>query len=273
MFKFITNKPLWVNLVAALVLALLIVFLTLQTLSWVTNHGEYLTVPSLVGKDTHEAIKLLEDKGFDVVIQDSVYTDTLKKGVVIKQLPDGNSTVKINRTVFLTVNRYVPPMIEMPKLEGLSLRFALELLSRNHLKLKDTIYKPDFMKGSILEQQYQGMRILPGQKLQWGSPVTLIVGGGLQDEEIRVPDLIGLRYSTAKMILDSSGVGIGALISDGILKDTASAYIYKQNPESLDEEKAPIFIRSGQLMDLWLSPVMIYLKDTLNNTQTIKEIK
>ena len=75
------------------------------------------------------------------------------------------------------------------------------------------------------------------------------------------------------MILDSSGVGIGALISDGILKDTASAYIYKQNPESLDEEKAPIFIRSGQLMDLWLSPVMIYLKDTLNNTQTIKEIK
>ena len=43
----------------------------------------------------------------------------------------------------------------MPKLEGLSLRYALDKLEKNHLKLQDTIYRPDFMKGSVLEQQYQ----------------------------------------------------------------------------------------------------------------------
>lgn len=272
MFKFITDKPLWVNFVAALVLMLALVFLVLTMLGWLTKHGEYLTVPSLVGKDTRQAIELLESKGFDVVIQDSVYTDTVKRGLVIKQLPDGGSTVKVNRSVFLTVNRYVPPMIEMPKLEGLSLRFALDMLQRNHLQLQDTIYKPDFMMGSVLEQQYRGQRIMPGQKLQWGSAITLIIGGGLQDEQILVPDLIGMRFAEAKAILDSSGISFGAIISDASIKDTASAFIYKQNPERLGEENVPLYIHSGQVMDVWISPVMIYLKDTISGNEP-KEIK
>ena len=107
---------------------ILLVFLFLQALSLITKHGDYLTVPSLIGKNTNEAIQLLESKGFEVMIQDSIFTDTVARGTVIKQLPDANATVKVNRIVFLTVNRFTPPMILMPKLEGLSLRFALELL-------------------------------------------------------------------------------------------------------------------------------------------------
>ncbi|MGG9971631.1 PASTA domain-containing protein [Ferruginibacter sp. SUN002] len=257
MFKFITDRPLWVNLLAALVLGLLLVFLTLQTLSWLTNHGQYLTVPSLVGKDTKEAIKILEEKGFEVVIQDSVYTDTLKKGTVIKQLPDGNATVKVNRSVFLTVNRYTPPMIEMPKLEGLSLRFALDVLARSHLKLQDTIYKQDFMKGSILEQQYMGSKIMPGQKIQWGSAITLIVSGGLPDEQILVPDLYGMRFLDAKALLDSNGLSLGAVIATGDVRDTGSAFIYGQSPRHLDEKNTPYFIHPGQLMDIWISSTQL----------------
>ena len=105
MFKFITNKPFWVNLVAAIVIALLILFLVLKMLGLLTKHGAYLKVPAVVGMNTKEAIKLLEKEGFDVYIQDSVFTDTAKRGVVLKQLPDPNATVKVNRTVFITVNR------------------------------------------------------------------------------------------------------------------------------------------------------------------------
>ena len=116
MFKFITNKPFWVNLVAAIVIGLLVLFLVLKMLGWITRHGEYLKVPAVTGLKTDEAIKLLEKQGFEVYIQDSVFTDTAKRGIVLKQLPDPNATVKINRTVFITVNRYTPPMLEMPKL-------------------------------------------------------------------------------------------------------------------------------------------------------------
>jgi beta-lactam-binding protein with PASTA domain len=266
MFKFITNKPFWVNLLAAATLGAIIVFFILQLLGWITQHGEYLTIPPVQGKNTQEAIKLLESKGFDVVIQDSIYTDTAKNGTVLKQLPEANSTVKINRTVFITVNRYVPPMIDMPALEDKSLNFALDLLARNHLKLADTIYKPHFMVGSVIEQQYNGVRIPPGAKVRWGSSITLIIGGGL-DENVPVPDLIGLTYAEAKVQLDSLGILVSPA-PDVDVRDTLNAFIYKQNPPQIDEDKNRTYIRSGMVMDLWLSKEMRYLTDS---TETKKE--
>ena len=268
MFKFITNRPLWVNFLAAVLLAFLLIFLMLQLLGWITKHGEYLTVPAVKGKDTQQSIQLLESKGFDVVIQDSIYTESLPRGTVIKQLPDANATVKINRTVFLTVNRYILPMIAMPQLEGKSLSFAIDLLVRNHLQLGDTIYKPDFMKGSILEQQYNGVKIMPGAKLRWGSKITLIIAGGLNEQQMMVPDLIGLTFAQAKAQLELLGINIAGIIADGAIKDTAAAFIYKQNPERFDEEKRPRYIRPGQLMDIYISPVMIVPRDTANTIDT-----
>ena len=263
MFKFITKRPLWVNIITAVGLALLLLFLFLQMLSMITKHGVHLTVPSVVGMKTQEAVKLLVGKGFEVQIQDSVYTDTTSNGIVLRQLPDPNATVKINRTVFLTLNRVVPPMIEMPKLEGQSLRFAIDMLTRNHLKLGDTIYRPHFMQGSVLEQQYNGVRISEKAKIQWGSSITLVIGGGLSDQAMPVPNLLNMTFAEARNILQENGIVIGAVFAEGV-KDSASAFVIKQSPDKLDEDHQPRYIHSGQVMDLWLSTEMISLTDSLN---------
>jgi len=257
MFKFITNRPFWVNLLAAALLAFLLIFLVLEMLGWITKHGEYLTVPAVKGKPTQEAITLLESKGFDVTIQDSIFTDTMPRGIVLKQLPDADATVKVNRTVFLTVNRYSPPMIVMPALEGKSFGFAMDLLLRNHLQLGDTTFKPDFMKGSVLEQRFNGEKIEAGTKVVWGSKISLVIAGGLQDEQILVPDLVGKTFVEGKAELEAGGINIGAIVANGVIKDTATAYIYKQNPASFDDEKKPGYIHPGQLMDIYISQVMI----------------
>ena len=257
MFKFITNRPFWVNLLAAVVIAFLLLFIFLKMLGFLTKHGEFLTVPSVVGKKTEEAITMLKKQGFDVQIQDSTFTDTAARGVVLKQLPDPNATVKINRTVFLTVNRAVPPMLDMPKLEGQTLRFALDLLNRSHLKLGDTIYRPNFMMGSVLEQQYNGVRIPEKAKIQWGSRITLIIGGGLGNQQMMVPSLVGMTFADAKAFLSENGIDIGAIITSGVVKDTAAAFVYRQNPERFDEDNFPIYIQAGQVMDLYISAVMI----------------
>lgn len=265
MFKFITSRPLWVNMLAGIALTCIIIFLVLKTLGWITKHGEYLTVPAVIGKKTNDAVKLLEKQGFDVQIQDSVFTDTASRGIVLKQLPDPNASVKINRTVFLTVNRVIPPMIEMPKLEGQSIGFALDLLQRNHLQLEDTIFRPDFQVGSVLEQQYNGVRIPEKAKVQWGSKITLVIGSGLGDQQIIVPDITGMTYKEAKAYLEQYGIIIGAVLPDADVKDTANAFVYKQIPDRFDEEKRPQYIRSGQVMDLRLSSQMKVLKDSLDN--------
>lgn len=252
MFSFITKRPLWVNLLAAVVLLFVLIFLILQLLGMITRHGEYLRVPSVLGKKTEEAVKFLESKGFDVNIQDSVYTDTARMGIVLKQSPDPNSTVKVNRTIYLTVNRVTLPLVDMPALQGKTLNFALYILDRSHLKLGDTIFKPDFMKGSVLEQRFKGKLIQPGEKLPWGSAVDLVVGKGLEGVPIPVPSLFGMTYGEARALLDSSGIGLSPVV-DPDVKDTMAAYIYKQIPPKLNENKEPVFMQSGQIMDVWIS--------------------
>jgi beta-lactam-binding protein with PASTA domain len=253
MFRFITSKPLWVNILVALALAFLIIFIILKTLGGITKHGEYLVVPSVVGKKTDDALKFLESKGFEVEIQDSVYVDSVRMGVVLKQLPDPNSTVKINRTVYLTVNRVTLPLVDMPALQGKTLSYALEILRRSHLVLGDTTSRPDFMMGSVLEQSFKGNAITSGTKLPWGSRVDLVVGSGLAETRILVPDLIGKTLGEAKLILEANGIGLAAIIPDPGISDTLSAYIYKQNPPRFTSEKQVVFIQSGQLMDIWIS--------------------
>lgn len=229
-----------------------------------TNHGAYLTVPSVVGKKTDEAVKFLESKGFEVVIKDSVYTDTAKNGIVLKQIPDPNSTVKINRTVLITVNRVTLPMIDMPALEGKSLNFALEILKRSHLKLGDTFYRPDFMRGSVLEQLFRGNKITSGSKIPWGSRVDLVIGSGLNQDPILVPQMEGMTFEEAKILLQENGILLGAVVADSDVMDSAAAFIWKQSPPRYDDQHEPVYIQPGQLMDLWISKEMKFVVDSLN---------
>ncbi len=263
MFKFITNRPFWVNFLVVAFLAFLIVFIFLQLLGVITKHGQYLTVPSVIGKKTDDAVKSLESKGFEVVIQDSIYTDTASMGIVLKQLPDPSSTVKINRTVFLTVNRLTLPLVEMPSLEGKTLNFALEVLKRSHLGLGDTTYEPHFMRGSVLSQKYKGKDIRSGTKIPWGSNVDLVIGAGLGEEKIMVPSLIGLSLAEAKIILEGTGIILGATIVDPGVTDTMAAFVYFQNPPRYNDDKEPLFIQSGQLMDIRVSKERPASKDSV----------
>lgn len=253
MFRFITRQPFWVNLIAAVALVFAIGFLALKSLGWFTNHGSYLKVPGVTGQKVDEAIRQLENSGFEVVITDSLYNDSMPLSTIKKQIPSAGATVKVNRTVFLNINPKVLPLIDMPRLEGLSFRFALENLRKNHLVLGDTSYRTDFMKGSILEQQYKGNQIAPGAKIRWGSAIDLVIGGGLVEVQIPIPDLLGLTVSEAKNQLQAKGLLLAAILTTGPVSDTANAFVIRQNPDAMHDDETPAFIRPGQTMDIWIS--------------------
>ena len=267
MFKFITHKSFWVNLIVIILLSLLLLWGFLQLLGIITKHGEYLTVPAVISKNTQEAVKLLESKGFDVVIQDSVYVDTAKMGTVLKQFPEPNSLVKVNRVVLLTINRSTLPLVDMPSLQGKSLGYALEILRRSHLLVGDTTYKPDFMQGSVLEQNFKGNAIASGAKIPWGSRVDMVIGGGLANDEISVPSLIGLTYGEAKLVLEQNGIMLASTVVDPGVSDTANSFIYKQVPPKFTEDKRPVYIRQGQVMDVWVSKEMKYITDSTSTNE------
>jgi eukaryotic-like serine/threonine-protein kinase len=277
-FKFITHRSFWLNLLIIIALTALILWSALQMLGVITKHGEYLTVPGVVNKPTASSIKMLEDKGFTVIVQDSVYTDTAKMGTVLKQFPEANSTVKVNRVIMLTVNRVTLPLVDMPTLTSKSKEYAIEILERSHLKLADTIFKPSYMLGAVIEQQYNGVSVPPGSKIPWGSKILLVVGSGLSNQEFFVPALEGITFAEAKAIIEEKGLLLASTMADAGTVDTANAYVYKQNPPRLNEDKSPNFIRAGQVMDLWVAKERKIITDTLtvdleDNNKNTKDSK
>jgi beta-lactam-binding protein with PASTA domain len=221
-----------------------------------TKHGEYQKVPPVIGKNIDAARKILEDKGFEVQVQDSLYIDTFPKLSIIKQSPEANAMVKVNRTIYLTINRAQPPLVEMPNLVGFSLRNAQMYLENLGLHMGDTTYRPDIAKNAVLEQTYNGEPITAGTKIFMGSTISFVLGNGIGDQVVPVPDVMGRKYSSVKSMLRGMNINFTAVF-DPDVTDSANAYVTRQNPvryaPSTDGEKHFNVIKPGQNIDIWFS--------------------
>lgn len=257
--KYITEKPLWVNILAALGLVLVVLFLFFGSLSWITGYGKTEKVPAVTGQNVLAAKKILEDKGFDVVIQDSLYVDSVAKQAVLRQIPDADANVKAGRTIYLTVNRTIPPQVEMPNLSGFSVKSAEMYLISLGLKMGEVTYRPDIARNSVLEQLLNNAPIAPGTKIPIGTVINFVLGSGVGGTEMNVPDIVGMTLAEARTFLAGINVNIGAVIPVGPIKDSASAYIQRQTPSSLSDSlsatgaRIPNKIRLGQVMDVYIS--------------------
>jgi beta-lactam-binding protein with PASTA domain len=252
-FDFITKRSFLVNLLAALVAGFLLIFLFMQTLDWITRHNNYVKVPDIKGKKIQEVQKILEEQGFEVEVQDSVFFDTVPPLTIMKQLPFPGEMVKVNRTVYLTINRVQAPLVVMPNFIGQTFRSVQMQLRTLGFKLGDTSYKPDFAAGSVLDQLYKGSPVRPGITIPMGSTIDLVLGAGIQQSDMPVPAVLGMTFGEAKLLLEQNGLLLGAVVVDGIIADSSTAFIIKQHPAIKDEEGKPMLIRGGQLVDLWIS--------------------
>jgi beta-lactam-binding protein with PASTA domain len=254
-FEFITRRPLWQNILFGIGASLFLIFVFLFMLNRITNHGEYLVVPEVKGKNYLTIQEDLENQGFEVVIQDSIYVDSIPPNAIIKQFPEPEATVKVNRVIYLTVNCTVPPTINMPNLIGMSFRNALLELRSLGLKMGDTTFIPDMAKNAVKDQLSEGVQIKPGSPIRMGSKIDLVIGSGLGGAAVAVPDLFGLTYLEAKLVMELNGIAPGVIILDEGLIDTTMGFVYWQNPNPFDDQLNVNMIRPGQLMDIRVSSV------------------
>jgi len=258
-FSFITKKSFLINLLIVILIAILLVFAFFSSLGWLTNHDAVIKVPSVVGRNVEDAKKFLESLGFDVSVQDSVYIDSTAKQAVIRQSPEPEASVKEHRTVYLTINRAVAPLIEMPDLRGFSFKSAQLYLMSLGLKMGDTTYKPDIAKNSVLEQEYNGKPIAPGTKINMGSFIGLVIGSGVGSTFINVPDLTGMTVKDARSFLSAMSIGLSTINPENgeAISNEENAYIVRQSPTAYNTvEEGQIVtnkIRAGQLIDVWVS--------------------
>lgn len=268
MFKFITGKSFWVNLLVIMLLVLLLIFLFFSLLGVITKHNETTKVPPVAGRSFEEAKKILETAGLEAAIQDSVYADTARPMQVLRQSPDADAVVKEGRTIYLTVNRLVPPQVEMPDLRGFSIKSAELFLQSLGLKMGDVSYVPDIARNAVKEQLFNDQPVTPGTKINVGSSIALVVGNGVGNEEIEVPDIVGLTVEQAKAVLSGGNIELGAVIALDAISDTANSFVAEQKPDLYSTlstgEVVRNKIRPGQIMDIWISSKPV-ARDTTTN--------
>ena len=267
----ITRRPLWVNMLAALGVVLLFVLIFFATLSWLTGHGKIQRVPSITGQNIVAATKTLEAAGFDVVIQDSVFIDTLAKQAVVRQIPEAESIVKNGRTIYLTINRTVAPQVEMPNLAGFSVKSAEMYLISLGLRMGEISYRPDIARNAVLEQLLGDRSIAPGTKIPIGTVINFVLGSGEGMGDIEVPQLVGLTFEAGKMMLQTMNINLGAVVAVTPITDSAAAFIIRQSPAALSDSldisgfKLPNKMKPGQLMDLFISNTAPVVTDSTNS--------
>ena len=260
-FKFLTRQHFLVNLLAAVLFVAALILFFLWSLGFITKHGAFEKVPSVAGKSLTEATKILEAKGFRIEVQDSLYVDGTAPFAILRQSPEADMLVKTNRTIYLTINRSQPPLVEMPNMVGFSFRNAEMYLKQLGLKLGDTTRKPDIAKDAVLSQMYNGQEIKAGTQIFMGSTVSFVLGSGLGDDEFDVPNIVGMKYAEAVLALRAMNLNPGSVIADGV-KDTLNGYVYKQIPaitttvRNLNDTTQTYTqknkIREGQSIDLFI---------------------
>lgn len=235
-----------------IILILLVLFGIVTAISFLlksyTRHGQALQVPDVRGLKYEDAARVLDDKKLRYVIADSVFFEDKPKQSVLEQNPAAGSSVKENRTIYLTVNTSRAPKVSMPNVLDVSLRQAEPLLKSAGFKIGKYIYKPDIAKDVVLDVLVYNQSIQPGQKIEKGTTIDLVLGDGLNGESVDMPDLVGLSLQEAHNLLKSSSLNLGSVVYVGAVSDSSAATVVRQNPPYTEGAN----IKAGQTIDLFL---------------------
>lgn len=249
MFKILKDKSLYKNSLLALC-ALIILFVGwLKYLDFYTNHDNFILVPDFSGVHISLLDSIVESNGLRYEIIDSIFDKSKTKGVVVNQDPLSNTNVKDNRKIYLTVNALQTRKVNFPDIFDLTLRQAVRKLKKNGLEVGDLVYRSDIATNKILNYKVNGISVEIGQKLYHGTTIDLVVGKGLSNEKIQIPNLLGLSRIEANIVLKSASLNIGLEYFNAEVFDSNNAVIYKQYPAFIEDKQVNI----GSSLDLYFS--------------------
>ncbi|MFV0506622.1 MAG: PASTA domain-containing protein [Bacteroidales bacterium] len=260
--KFIFSKVFLINISIMLVVSVVLLYVALEFLKVYTQHGEFVIVPNLVGKTVEElrnSDSICQD--IELIVSDSLYDESFKTGLILRQIPEPNSEVKRERKIYLTINMAEPQKELVPNVRDLSFRQAEASISSAGFFVGEVIYIPSKYKGLVLHQKLGKTELLANDSLPLGSRIDLYVGSGSGSSFIEVPSLVGATLAEAETILKETLLNKGASIYDESVigaQDTVKARICKYKPSGSVEQ--------GSFIDLYLTVV-----DSLIVLDTLKE--
>lgn len=262
--NFILSRVFFKHFGLAMAIFVSVLMILLLWLNIYTRHGQTRVVPSFIGLTVEEAEELSARNRFRFVVTDSVYTNTVAGGAIAEQNPSAGHNVKKHRKISVVINAFNPEMAIVPRLVGMSLRQAHATLTTAGFETGTRSFVPDISVDFVLKQMHNGREIMPGDTLQKGATIDLVLGNGLSSRRTYIPNLIGLNREQAMNVIISSSLNLGTYVCDNTIQtalDTLAAFVFKQNPEY--NQDATLQIGTGIYFWLTIDSLKLPVDSTL----------
>lgn len=186
-FRFLTSKVFLIQLGLALLVLILIIFLTLQWLGSTTNHGEFVEVPDFGKMSVSDMRKAVEEAGLRYEVLDSAnFNPDYPRFSIIEQDPPPGNKVKENRKIYFTVNPSGYKEVSVPNIIQVTQRNATSMLRAVGLEVQRTTYIDQLGKDMVYYIKHKGKQIKPGDKVPKTSKIELVCGNGKIPDRARV---------------------------------------------------------------------------------------
>ena len=180
--RFLFSKVFIKQLLLAVGIVIILVFVILWWLKSTTNHDQRITVPDLKGMTLDVVKQELDALDLNLKLQDSSnYNPNYPRFSVLEQNPAPGKLVKEGRKIYLVTNASGYPKLPVPNVVGKTKRQAQPTLVAVGFKIGKITYTPHIAKDEVREIRYKGEKIQPGTKLQKTSVIDLVLGDGKRD--------------------------------------------------------------------------------------------
>lgn len=177
--KYLTSKVFVAQVLAAMAIVAVLAFLFFHWITFVTNHGNEITVPNLAKMNESQVEEKLDELSLDYQIIDTVdYNPNFPKLSVVQQEPTAGSKVKGGRTIYIKLNASTFKMVAVPDLIEKTYRQAVPTLKAIGLQAGEIRYIPYIGKDMVLEMWMNGKKIKPGLRVLKSSKIDLVLGDG-----------------------------------------------------------------------------------------------
>jgi beta-lactam-binding protein with PASTA domain len=177
--KYLFSKVFVAQVVSACVIIAVIAYGFFHWITYITHHGNEITVPNLAKLSEDQVDDKLSDLDLTYEVIDTVdYDPKIPKLAVVFQEPLPGEKVKEGRKIYIKINANEYKLVGIPNIIDKTYRQVVPTLKSIGLITGDTTYVPYLGKDMVLDISINGKKVKPGMKVLRATKIDLVLGDG-----------------------------------------------------------------------------------------------
>ena len=179
LIRYLFSRSFLKNIFFIAVFLIFLLFVLLIFLNVFTRNNQSIEVPNLVGKSIVEFDKKLSEMDLKYMIIDTAnFNPKYNIGSVLDQEPNAGARVKGGRKVYLTLNSSDFKEVKLPKISGLTLRQARNVIESLGFIFGEIEYVDDIAYNEVISISSDSVNLEEGDFLKKTSIIDFKLGNG-----------------------------------------------------------------------------------------------